>query len=76
MGSIGTKMEQFVKDALSKRIADTTPEAFLDGLISDIQVVDDALYETEYSQKLVLFREEHNAIDQLIEKFQNILERD
>lgn len=69
-------MEQFVKDALSKRIVDTTPEAFLDGLISDIQIVDDALYETEYSQKLVLFREEHNAIDQLIEKFRNILKRD
>jgi hypothetical protein len=69
-------MEQFVKNALSKRIVDTTPEAFLDGLISDIQTVDDTLYETEYSQKLVLFREEHNTIDQLIEKFRNILKRD
>jgi hypothetical protein len=68
-------MDQMVKDALSKRIFGTTPERFLDSLISNLQLFDDALYESEYSQKLVLFRREHNAIDQIISEFHRILER-
>jgi hypothetical protein len=69
-------MDQLVKDALSKRIVGTTPERFLDSLISSLQLFDDALYETEYAQKLVLFRREHGAIDQIISEFRRILHKD
>lgn len=70
-------MQRFVKDALAKRLGGSTPEHFLHSLISSLQIVDDALYEAEYTQKSESFDDEHDAVEQVIEQFRIIiLEKD
>ncbi len=69
-------MQQSVKEALLKRLGGTTPEHFLHSLISSLQIVDDALYEAEYTQKAESFGEQHDAIEQVIGNFRSILEKD
>jgi hypothetical protein len=71
-----SSMQQSVKDALSKRLGGTTPEHFVHSLISSLQIVDDALYEAEYTQKTETFAEEHDALEQVIARFRRILETD